>query len=251
MSLPVFAINLDRSTDRWQLIRENLDRIGLKATRIVAIDGLSLADDPSTKLLGAGPVACARSHYKAMAAFLKCAAPAALILEDDAIVGTSVPSIIQSLDWWPEGHGLVKMESVNKARGRIWLGRSVGFTPDGRSLHPIVYKHMGGYGYLIDRTTAEQVLAVAPNVPMPIDQLLFHVVNSQIARRARPLQVVPGAVQHRPLEQVGSDIRTSGWVKSPRPVWKPSHLVRLNYMLLRGWACMTGRAQRIHVSFEG
>ena len=173
MSVPVFAINLDRSTDRWQLICDNLDRIGLKATRIVAIDGLSLADDPSTKLLGAGPVACARSHYKAMAAFLKCAAPAALILEDDAIVGTSVPSIIQSLDWWPEGHGLVKMESVNKARGRIWLGRSVGFTPDGRSLHPIVYKHMGGYGYLIDRTTAEQVLAVAPDVPMPIDNCCF------------------------------------------------------------------------------
>ena len=251
MSLPVFAINLDRSTDRWQLICENLDQVGLKATRIAAIDGLSLADDPSTKLLGAGPVACARSHYKAMAAFLKCAAPAALILEDDANVGTSVPSIIQSLDWWPQGHGLVKLESVNKARRRIWLGCSVGFTPDGRTLHPIVYKHMGGYGYLIDRNTAEQVLAISPNVPMPIDQLLFHVVNSQIARRARPLQVVPGAIQHRPLEQVGSDIRTSGWVKSPRPVWKPSHFVRLNHMLLRGWVSMTGRARRIHVSFEG
>lgn len=250
MSVPAFVINLDRSTYRWQLIRENLDRIGLKATRIVAIDGLRLTDDPSTRLLGAGPVACARSHYKAMAAFLKCAAPAALILEDDTIVGTSVPSLIRSLDWWPQGHGLVKLESVNKARGRVWLGESVGFTPDGRTLHPIIYKHMGGYGYLIDRNTAEQVLGVAPNVPMPIDQLLFHVVNSQIAQRARPLQVVPGAVQHRPLEQVGSDICTSGWVKSPRPVWKPRHFIRLNHMLLRGWASMTGRAQRIHVSYK-
>ena len=186
-----------------------------------------------------------------MAAFLRCAAPAALIPEDDADVGTSVPSIIESLDWWPQGHGLVKLDSVNKARDRVWLGRAVGSTPDGRTLHPIVYKHMGGYGYLIDRVTAEQVLIVAPDVPMPIDHLLFHVVNSQVARHARPLQAVPGAVKHRPFEQAGSDIRTSGWVKSPRTVWKPNHFVRLNHVLLRRWALMTGRAQYIHVPFEG
>ena len=250
MSLPAFVINLDRSTDRWQLIRENLGRIGLKATRIVAIDGLSLPSDPSTRLLGAGTVACALSHYKAMAAFLNCAAPAALILEDDADVGASVPSIIQSLDWWPQGHGLVQLVSERRARNRIWLGHSVGVTPDGRKLYPIVYKHMGGYGYLIDRDTAEQVLGVAPNVPMPIDQLLFHMVNSQIARRARPLQVVPGAVRHPPFEQLGSDIVTSGWVKLPRRGVKPSQFVRLNYLLLRSWAMMTGRAQRVHVPFE-
>ena len=248
MSLPVFVINLDRSADRWQLIRENLDRIGLKATRIVAIDGLSLPSDPSTRLLGAGTVACALSHYKAMTAFLKRAAPAALILEDDADVGTSVPSIIQSLDWWPQGHGLVQLISEKKTRNRIWLGHSVGFTPDGRTLHPIIYKRMDGHGYLIDRNTAEQVLVVAPDVPMPIDHLLFHVVNSQLARRARPLQVVPGAVRVRPFEQVGSDILTSGWVKSPRPVWKPSQFVRLNHMLLRVWALVTGRVQRVHVA---
>ncbi|MDE0201189.1 MAG: glycosyltransferase family 25 protein [Rhodospirillaceae bacterium] len=251
MSLPAFVINLDRSTDRWKLIRENLDEIGLKATRIVAIDGLCLPDDPSTRLLGAGTVACALSHYKAMAAFLKCAAPAALILEDDADVGPSVPSIIQSLDWWPRGHGLVQLISEKLAGNRIWLGHSIGLTPDGRTVHPIVYKRMYGHGYLIDRDTAEQVLAIAPDVPMPIDHLLFHVVNSQLARRARPLQVVPGVVRARPFEQVGSDIQTSGWVKSPRSVWKPGHFVRLNHLLLRVWALVTGRVQRVHVPFKG
>lgn len=131
-------------------------------------------------------------------------------------------------------------------------GRCVGFTPDGRTLHPIIHKHMGGYGYLIDRDTAEQVLVVAPDVPMPIDRLLFHVVNLHIARHARPLRVVPGTVQHRPFERVGSDIhiRTNGWVKSPRPVWKPNRIVFLNRMLLIAWALMTG-GHRTHVPFEG
>ena len=48
---------------------------------------------------------------KAMRALLDTDAPAALILEDDAEVGASVPAIIQSVEWWPEGHGLVKLDS--------------------------------------------------------------------------------------------------------------------------------------------
>ena len=124
-------------------------------------------------------------------------------------------------------------------------GRCVGFTPDGRTLHPIIHKHMSGYGYLIDRDTAEQVLVVAPDLPMPIDHLLFHVVNSHIVRRARPLRVVPGTAQHRPFERMGSDIRISGWVKSPRLIWKPKHIVRLNRMLLIAWALMTGGTVRM------
>jgi len=70
MSLPVFVINLDRRPDRWQAISANLDRIGLHATRIDAIDGLALTDDPALRLMGPGHVGCARSHYKAYSELL-------------------------------------------------------------------------------------------------------------------------------------------------------------------------------------
>ncbi len=81
--LPVFVINLDRRPDRWTAVRGQLDRIGIEATRIPAIDKESLAGDPALLKMGAGHVACARSHYKAMQALVDCGAPAALILEDD------------------------------------------------------------------------------------------------------------------------------------------------------------------------
>ena len=48
MPLPTFVINLARSADRWRAISENLDRIGLAATRIEAVDGETLTPPPRT-----------------------------------------------------------------------------------------------------------------------------------------------------------------------------------------------------------
>ena len=107
--IPTFVINLDRSKDRWKLISENLDQIGLDATRISAIDKAQLHDHPATLRLGVGHVACLQSHCKAMAAFLATDAPAALVLEDDAELSSAVPDIIRDIDWWPEEHGVVHL----------------------------------------------------------------------------------------------------------------------------------------------
>lgn len=97
---------------------------------------------------------------KAMQALLETDAPAALILEDDAEVGASVPAIIQSVEWWPKGHGLVKLESPYRSRSRLIVRDSIGATPDGRALHPIVRKHVCAFGYLVDRATAGRVTAL-------------------------------------------------------------------------------------------
>lgn len=146
MQALAFVINLDRCRERWELITENLDRIGLEATRISAIDKALLQDHPATRRLGVGQVACLQSHCKAMTAFLDTDATAALILEDDAEVGDAVPGLIRDIEWWPEGHGLVKLDSTDHHGVRIWLGRPIGCTPDGRSLRPIKRRHMGAYG---------------------------------------------------------------------------------------------------------
>ena len=232
MPLPTFVINLARSADRWRAISENLDRIGLAATRIEAVDGLTLQDHPCVATLGAGALGCAISHVRAMEAFLETDAPAALILEDDVEVGASVPAIIQSAEWWPEGHGLVKLESPYRSRSRLIVRSSVGVTPDRRSLHPIVRKHVCAFGYLVDRATAGRVAALR-DVRMPIDYLLFSLLDSPIARQARPLQMVPGPVRHPPPEANGSIIAAmgrygdrQGLFGSRRP-WRSSRIAHL------------------------
>ena len=242
MAIPTYVINLDRRPDRLATVTDNLNRIGLPFTRIRAIDGQTLDGDPATRRMSAGHVACCRSHYKAMAAFLDTDAPAALILEDDVEVSPTVPAILASLDWWPEGHGAVKLESTTRESRRIWLGRPVGCTPDGRELSPILHSHLGAYGYLIDRRTAAEVAALAPETPVPIDHLLFNLTNSAFARRIRPLQAVPAAIRHLPQERVGSDTGSSRVDGKKR--WKANRLTRVLPRIGWGLSVLSGRARR-------
>ena len=188
--LPVFIINLDRRPDRWKVMSAQLDRLGIEALRIAAIDKENLAGDPALLRLGAGHVACARSHYKAMQALVDCGAPAALILEDDVEIGDSVPGLIASLGWWPGEHGLVKLaETSITSDARSWLGPPVGTTPDGRAFRRILGKLLGAQGYLIDYDAALEVLETAPATPMPIDHLLFDLGNVCIRRRPQGVEV--------------------------------------------------------------
>ena len=41
--IPVYVINLDRRPDRWQAISERLDRLGIEASRIAAVDAHRIA----------------------------------------------------------------------------------------------------------------------------------------------------------------------------------------------------------------
>ena len=245
--LPIFVINLDRRPDRWASISTNLNRIGLVASRISAIDKKFLHDDPATCWIGRGHVACARSHYKALTAFLETRFPACLILEDDVEVGEAVLMLLESTDWWPDAHGLVKIESTFTPGDRVWLGPSVGYSPDGRMLQPIMLSHLGAYGYMIDRRTAKQVIKLAPEVPLPIDHLLFNLSNSALARNARPLQMVPGIVRHPCRTLFGSDLGTSRI--GGRKLWKKKRMVRARYKLGWLWAVVTGRARPSDVGY--
>lgn len=255
MSLPVFVINLARRPDRWRAISANLERIGLRATRIDAIDGYALTGDPALRLMGPGHVGCARSHYKAFSALLASRHSAALVLEDDAEIGAAVPAILQGLEWWPPGHGVVKLTSSTKAGTRYCLGRPVGHTPCGRALRPILRKNLGAYGYLIDRGTAGRILETAPDIPVPIDHMLFNMVDSEIARLARPLQMVPAAVRHRPFDLVGSDtadIRNRDLKNLfGRKPWKANELVRLYRKAGWAWLMLAGEARNMTVPYRG
>ena len=248
MTLPVFVINLDRRRDRWAAMQAQLDRLGLAATRIPAIDKDTLAGDSALLRLSAGHVACARSHYRALEALVARHAPAGLILEDDAEVGESVRSLIESPEWWPGEYGLIQLECPRKPRP-LCLGRPVGTTPDGRFLRPLVTRNVGGCGYLIDQDTALEVLEVAPAVTLPIDHLLFDLRFSRLARSLRPLQMVPGLVRHRPDMTMGSDTGPTR-VNGCNP-WKPSPFIRAWQWAPRVLKIATGKAERVRVGYAG
>ncbi len=163
--LPVYVINLDRRPDRWQAISENLDRIGVTAQRIPAVDAQELAERQEQEIAhGNGPLfainlgaaACIQGHRKAMAALLESDRPAALILEDDAELASDTSALLQSTDWWPSGAMVVRLEDgLDKPR---LLRAPYGATPTSRRLHRFERWIPGSAGYLIGRDGARLAL---------------------------------------------------------------------------------------------
>ena len=208
-TIGVYIINLDRRPDRWEEMAPMLEGLGVAHTRVSGVDAQAMSDAELDEFfprkgplgeLGRGDKACTLSHLKAMRAFLATDQPAALILEDDVTVSDDLASVLTGKEWWPEGAGLLKLETYITKKLWVLLSPEVGRTPTGRSLRRLLSRHAGGAGYLIDRATAETVLEMCPTLDVPIDHLLFNANVSAVARRLRPVQVMPAMVRQRRME---------------------------------------------------
>ena len=243
--LPVFVINLDRRPDRWEAISENLQLIGVPAQRLSAVDGACAVGSVRSVFDNLNPAqaACRESHLLAITEILSTHYPAALILEDDAVLAPDTLGMVETVDWWPANTHVVKLDATNPRKLRL-LGQSVGLTPSGRMLRPIAWASAIACAYMIDREGAEIVLGNSHRYAgLPADSLLFHMIDSPVARALCPVQVMPGLVCVR--EGMGSDINSE--VTTPRTTNSMMRmLLRLRVLALR----MIGRVQKVTVSFE-
>ena len=210
---PVFVINLDRRPDRWRRISEHLEKLGIRATRVPAIDARVLAtqDGESRKARVSGGSVCWRinlgaaagmlSASKAMISLLGSTAPAGLILEDDAELAPDVPSLLESIDWWPVGARIVRLEESSQV-SPYWyrsapLGKPLGKTPSGRELRRLERWCGGSAAYLIDRRGAQVALSAFADPIHTVDHTLFNLRSSKVARRMRTVQVLPAMARQR------------------------------------------------------
>lgn len=199
-AIPAYVINLDRRPDRWETISENLDRIGVAAERIPAVEAQALADRDRWEIehgnrplhrINYGSAACMMGHAAAMKSLLlRPEVPAALILEDDAELAPDTLDHLQAVDWWPEGTLAVRLEQSPRSKGRL-LWRSCGKSPSGRDLCRFERGISGSAAYLISRRGAEIVLDAFYDPRHPTDGILFNMLSSPTARRLRPVQIVP------------------------------------------------------------
>ena len=216
MSLPVYVINLDRRPDRWAAMSAQMDRLGIKATRIPAVDAKLLAAQedrqrtngkPRFWRINLGAAAGMLGHSRAMIELLGSSAPAALILEDDAELAPDTSLLLDSVDWWPAGAHVVRLESHIQAKSGLYkaspLWRSSGRTPSGRGLHRLEKWCPGAAAYLIDRRGAQIALSGFADPRQTTDQTLFNLRYSATARRLRTVQVLPAMARQR--EEDGTD----------------------------------------------
>ena len=205
MSLPVYVINLDRRPDRWAAMQEELGRLGIEAERIPAVDARLLAaqEERDRKTWGSPPfwrinlgsAANMLGHSRAMISLLGSNAPAALILEDDAELASDTPALLETVDWWPSGTRIVRLEESNQA-GAKWsqsapLWRSSGKTPSGRDLRRLERWCPGSAAYLISREGARIALGAFADPDLTVDHTLFDLRYSRTARRFGTVQVFP------------------------------------------------------------
>jgi hypothetical protein len=164
--LAIYAINLDENTERWDRISRLASPRPLR--RVAGVPGRYLADGV-LKRLGPqvspgfkGTLGCFLAHYAAWEAHLKSTEPHALILEDDCLPLIDIPRSGASL-MLPTGFDIC---FLTNGLGR--LGREEALAealPVHRPLADSVAKlapHLeapGGYGYVLSRRGAEQLIA--------------------------------------------------------------------------------------------
>lgn len=180
MNLPIFAINLDRETDRWSGLLASAEAAGLTLHRIAAIDGRALAkadwteiDLPTARRLSGrdilpGEYACYRSHIQALETFLANGSAHGLIVEDDVLFGENTMRRIEAIIAAVPDFDVIKLTNHRMS----FFMRAVGTTQGdeiGRALHG---PQGSAAAYLVTREGAQGLLSALAVMKMPWDVAL-------------------------------------------------------------------------------
>ncbi|MBV8576539.1 MAG: glycosyltransferase family 25 protein [Acetobacteraceae bacterium] len=187
--LPVFVINLERDTERRQYMTQLLDRLGMHAEFVTAVDGrtLSAADreayDPRRALRVYGvsmldsEIGCFLSHYRLYERMVRDGIGTALIMEDDVRVDPALPRIARELldcavtDWT-----VIRLDSkrdqVLDPRSTRFRGIPVATLSGGEKVYRLRTRVLGVGAYLIRQEGARRMLDYGQRIFMPIDQTM-------------------------------------------------------------------------------
>jgi glycosyl transferase family 25 len=168
MTIGIYAINLERSPDRWLRLAQQAEELDLRLVRITGVDGsqVPVAEwincDERTfsrnngRTILPGEYGCYRSHLKALSTFLEVNQPIGIIAEDDiAFSGDLGSRVSAAFDALPDAE-VIKLCNHRivwfKQSARTALGDEVGraaWGPQGSAACYAVTR--AGAAKLIDR----------------------------------------------------------------------------------------------------
>lgn len=175
--IPVFLINLARSSDRLKIVEASASESGISLTRVEAVDGCSVpknewidVDIPeferrNGRELLPGEYGCYRSHIRALEAFCETGQPYGVVLEDDVRLDDRFLGRIAAMIEADSGFDVIKL--VNH--------RSVGFvhlvtTQQGDELGRTCFGPQGSAAaYLVSREGAQKLLRNLRIMVLPWD----------------------------------------------------------------------------------
>lgn len=180
MKISVYAINLDRSADRWSELHKQAETLDLQLIRVPAIDGTQLLPHDwhgcdktqfkrrNGRLILPGEYGCYQSHLKALAAFIESGDPVAVIVEDDVqLAGDLVERAHALMTARPEA------ELIKLYNHRIVWFRHVATSSHGDEIGRAAHGPQGSAAcYLVTRSGALKLLKTLRVMHYPWDVAL-------------------------------------------------------------------------------
>lgn len=178
--VPVFAINLDASSDRWESLLRCALAFDLDLHRVSAIDGRAVEPEDwvgfdrsgfrhqTGRVPLPGEYGCYRSHLRALKTFIEHGAPHGVIIEDDVLPNGQTEARVNAIIAAMPDFDVVRLIS-HRSRGfinflttehRDQIGRTV-FGPQGSAA-----------AYLVSREGAQKIVAALSIMSQPWDVAL-------------------------------------------------------------------------------
>ena len=119
MKLYTEMLNIERASDRKQLMLDELERKNIQAQFFNAVDFKKISrEEILTECQTYGPwgqfhiqnMAATLSHSRAWERFLQSDAQICMIMEDDIYISDELEAWLSDLSWWPEDADIVKLE---------------------------------------------------------------------------------------------------------------------------------------------
>ena len=178
--MKVYLVNMDRSTDRLEIMQRRLSALGLKFERVAAVDGSKLTEaengcviSPNWRypyFLTPGEVGCFLSHRKCWQKLIDSGDSWALVLEDDSVFHPKAKEYFQSTSWIPEG---VQLVQFSFAKDSTFSDKSVLLANGNRLVRVKHSSPCGTYAYMISRDAAKKALELSNKIEGPIDNFMF------------------------------------------------------------------------------
>lgn len=183
--LPIFYINLASRADRRLQIEQQLDALGLAATRVEAVTSAECGDAPDAQL-SPSELGCSRSHRKIWRTLSERNIPAALILEDDVLLSQHLPGVLADPNLL-DGVDALQLETRQTA---AMIGQLVPSCVPGMARGRLMSSSLGSAAYIMTKGLGERLLGRPDVDDLPLDTLLFGRPGS-LFYEARIYQSVP------------------------------------------------------------
>lgn len=181
MRIQIYAINLDRSADRWERLSQQAGDLDLNLVRVPGVDGLQVSTGERVdcdeqafrrnngRAILPGEYGCYRSHLKALSTFLDSGQSIGLIIEDDIeLTSQFLPRVEAAVAALPPRADIIKL-----CNHRLVWFRSVAVSSMGDEIGRAAHGPQGSTAcYAITRAGAINLAAALARMEYPWDVAL-------------------------------------------------------------------------------